>query len=98
MRRASVLSCCLAALAACTTFPALDAAVSPESRNAAYPALLPIDQLLLATGPARTTDAAAAAMALRVARLKARAAAMQGPVTDPATRARLAAAIAHHAG
>ncbi|ATI41279.1 hypothetical protein CBW24_04195 [Pacificitalea manganoxidans] len=52
-RALPILTLCLAPLlAGCTEFPELDAAITPEARQAAYPTLLPIDQI---TGPAYQT-------------------------------------------
>jgi hypothetical protein len=82
------------ALAACTDFPALDAAVSRRPDPGPAPDLLPIDTLLSATAGARLDASDGAALAARAERLRARAALMRGPVLDPETRARLAAAIA----
>lgn len=95
MRLPIALVACL--LSACTTFPELDAATSAETRTAPYPALAPIEAFATAETGRITPDTTASIQA-RAAALRARAAAMQGPVTDPATRARLAAAIAAHAG
>jgi hypothetical protein len=74
-------------LQACTELPALG-----PTASGAEPTLVPIDLLLAqADDPGKiTTDALAA----RASRLQARAGLMRGPVLDPATRARLAAAIA----
>lgn len=66
------LLCLLPALAACATFPALKDA--PASQ-AAWPTLLPIDQILAGVPPSPATDPAAAVTA-RAAALKARAAAL----------------------
>ncbi|MDT8856538.1 hypothetical protein RNZ50_16220 [Paracoccaceae bacterium Fryx2] len=77
------------ALAACTSFPALEGTLSPDGVT---PALLPMDQLL-AQGVA-VNVANGAALVARAAALRARAAAMRGPVHDPATRDRLAQAAA----
>lgn len=63
-------------LAGCATFPALDAAPEPAATQAAYPALLPIDELLARVPPPPATDPAAA-LAARAAALKARAAALR---------------------
>lgn len=79
----------LISLAGCTQFPGIDE--MSATRSGPAPTLVPIDTLLAAADaptPARATD-----LAERAARLKARAALMRGPVLDPATRARLAAAM-----
>ncbi|MEZ5796376.1 MAG: hypothetical protein R3D63_02045 [Paracoccaceae bacterium] len=79
-------------LAACADIPAVDA--FPPGERAEAPALLPLDQLLAQAGQPSTVAARSAGLAARAARLRARAALMRGPVHDPATRARLAQAIA----
>lgn len=81
---------CLA-LSGCATVPdlgPLPTAVGPT------PQILPLDQLIAAAQGGRLTVAMGDALVARANRLRARAAAMRGPVQDPATRARLAAAIA----
>lgn len=52
-----ILLCCLAALAGCAEFPKLDAAVGPEAKHAAYPALAPLSGII--DQPADGTDATA---------------------------------------
>lgn len=79
----------LCLLTGCAQFPVIDAA--PSSAGGQTPSLVPIDNLL-AQADAPAADRAAPLPA-RAARLKARAALMRGPILDPATRERLAAAI-----
>jgi hypothetical protein len=83
---------CLALIApgGCTDFPEMG---RTPSALAVAPDLLPLDTLLASVGTPRATPAVTAALAGRAARLRARAALMQGPVLDPATRTRLQAAI-----
>jgi hypothetical protein len=76
-------------MTACSQFPQVDA--FPASSGGEVPSLVPIDTLL-AQADAPASDRAAPLPA-RAARLKARAALMRGPILDPATRERLAAAI-----
>ncbi len=76
-------------LTACTQFPDIDA-MSPIP-GGEPPRLVPI-ATLLAEADAPPNDRAAP-LPSRAARLKARAALMRGPILDPATRERLAAAI-----
>ena len=83
-----LLSACLTACA-----PLPDFAEFPQAAGAAAPALLPLDQLLAAADAPAVAESRAASLTARAARLRARAALMRGPVMDPATRARLAAAI-----
>jgi hypothetical protein len=84
---------CLALIApgGCTDFPEMGRVPSIQ---ATAPDLLPMDRLLAQVGTPRATPAVADTLAGRAARLRARAALMQAPVMDPATRARLQAAIA----
>lgn len=89
--RLSLTSVLCLALAGCATAPdlgPLTAAVGPT------PQILPLDQLIASAQGGRLTAAMGDALVARANRLRARAAAMRGPVQDPATRARLAAAIA----
>ncbi len=77
---------------ACATFPELDRL--PPDPTAQTPRLLPLDQLLAqANATPRATESLGQGLAARAARLRNRAALMRGPVHDPATRARLSAAI-----
>jgi hypothetical protein len=87
---------CLALLtgtlvAGCAQIPAVEA--FPPSAASEPPQLLPIDDLLAQAKGSPVAEARAGNLAARAARLRARAALMQGPVHDPATRARLAKAI-----
>lgn len=86
-----VLAAVVALVTACAQIPAVDA--FPPSAAAPPPALLPIDDLLAQAAGSPKASARAEGLAARAARLRARAAVMQGPVHDPATRARLAEAI-----
>ena len=61
-------------------------------KAAASPVILPLDLLLAQAGPAAARGPGASLDA-RAARLRARAKAMQGPIGDPQTRARLLAAL-----
>ncbi len=81
-------------LAACATFPEIDAL--PPAAPAAPPVLVPIDTLLQAAEA--TAQPAAPTLAARAARLKARAARLRGPVLDPETGARLDAAARKDGG
>ncbi len=85
-------------LAACTEFPELDRAMSPEARRAGYPALVPVEPILFAAFRGQPdTPAETAWLVRRAAGLRARADALRGPVIDTASRARLAAALRRHA-
>jgi hypothetical protein len=82
-------------LGACGDFPQLDAA--QDGRGAQdTPRLVPIAGLIAQAGAGQSDAAVQGAVAGRAAGLRARAAAMRGPVYDPVTRARLAAAVAAH--
>ena len=78
---------------ACTRFPELDAGESAAVRNAAYPDLLPLDQLLDAPAPT-VSPQMAAGIEGRVSALRARAARLTRPVVDGGTRARMARGVA----
>lgn len=80
-----------AGLAACTEFPALERTLTPALEAAPYPELVPLDPLL-AQARAGQVDAVQTETTLeaRVARLRARAARLRGPVISGAARQRLA--------
>lgn len=81
-------------LAGCVEFPDLDAAIAQRGPVGGFPELIPIDPLLL-EAEIDTLDAQAQAELLvaRVSQLRARARALQRPVIDRATRAKMAAAV-----
>ena len=85
----------LAALAGCARFPQLDEVISAQARAADYPALVASDSVGFAED-ASDDDAGTAALAARVARLRARARAMRAPVVDKQTRVRMHNALARH--
>ncbi len=79
-------------LAACTQFPELDAAVDPAVYDQDFPRLQPLDQLL--TSPERRVSPAIEGQIKdRVARLRARAGRLAGPVVDAATKRRMARGV-----
>ena len=80
--RPRLLLLALPTLAACTEFPALDAAVPPEVAKAPYPRLLPIEEVL---GPERTpraTPEEIERLSREAAALRARARAATGAEAD----------------
>lgn len=81
------------ALSACTQFPELKDTTSPEIRRAAYPDLVPAEQLTAQVQSARITDQTTAGLSARVAALRARAARLRGTVIDRTSRNRLAQKI-----
>ncbi|WP_299654444.1 hypothetical protein [uncultured Tateyamaria sp.] len=93
MRAAAALLCLT--LTACTQFPELDDTVSPSVQAADFPALLPLEPLMaraapVVSDPVETTQTLEA----RVSALRARARALQRrSIVDPATRARMLAAL-----
>lgn len=96
MRRPALLPpalLALGALAACAEFPEIAARIPAGERSAAPPALVALGPVLAAADRAildtRATEAAVAEVETRVARLRARAAGLRGPVIDRATRARM---------
>ena len=92
-RRPRLLPCLLALVLAASCTPLPDFAAFPEGADAPPPALLPIDQLLAGTDAPAVAETQGQGLSARAARLRARAALMRGPVHDPETRARLAAAV-----
>ena len=88
--------CFLAAVGGCGGFDQIDAIQAQTGRGGTAPQLVPIEGLIAQAGPGRATASAAGGVAARAAALRARAKAMRGPVHNPATRARLAAAVAAH--
>ncbi|MDN5787011.1 hypothetical protein [Pseudorhodobacter sp.] len=95
MIRAFFLCALCFCLGSCSRFPDLGATRGGSATGPA-PHLVPIDGLLAQAGPGRATAAARDGLAARAVGLRARAAAMRGPVHSPATRARLKAAVAAH--
>lgn len=87
-------------LAACESFPELDAADARLDATRGYPAIAPIDAVIASAqaGPPATTATDIAAVQARAAGLQARGAALGGPVTDAETRARLIAATGKGTG
>lgn len=78
------LSVCLVLAASCTPFPELDSQ-NPAGVQADYPRLVPLDDLL--NGPApRTSVDQIGDMQSRLAALRARSGALQGPVIDAQQR------------
>lgn len=92
-RLAIAISMICAALAACSTFPELDASVSDEVRDAPYPDLVPMASLEQRTTEGRITDATLPDVNARIARLKARAARLRGTVIDAPTRRRMSGGV-----
>ncbi|WP_116599959.1 hypothetical protein [Primorskyibacter marinus] len=88
-----ILALTLASFAGCTSFPELEAAQTPGIQSAAYPRLLPLDTLLTEEGDPRATPEAMGDLAARVARLRARADRLRGPVIDSGTRSRMARGV-----
>jgi len=86
-------------LAACAPgLPEIDRTISPAARDAPYPSLEPLDQLLARANAQSSVEQDTDALAARVASLKARAAALQGrSVFDGADRLRLERAGARNA-
>ncbi len=94
--RATALAIIATILVGCSDFPELDAAVTPAARQAGYPSLVPMDQLIAGAKEVQITEETVATLQGRVSGLKGRAARLRGPVIDGATRARMRAAIARH--
>jgi|TARA_B110000503_G_C6969737_1_gene338686 hypothetical protein len=95
MRPALIAILCLST--ACTQFPQLDVALDQAALEAPYPSVLALASLLeqvdQSGGTAQTGLAAVARFDGRLARLRAQASALRGPVVDRATRNRMARGI-----
>ncbi len=90
MRRAICIFLTGANLAAgCTSFPELDAAVSPDARRAEYPVLTPTQPILDRRLDVRLTEETGEELERRAANLQARARLLRGSVVDDDTRRRL---------
>lgn len=76
-------------LAGCSQFPELDDTISPAARAAAYPDLVPAEDLRAELANAQITDDTTSSLEARVAALQARAARLRGTVIDQASRNRL---------
>ena len=97
MRPLCPLVLCLT-LAGCADAPSLDGRISAAAAAAPYPTLQPLAPLLVqAAQPGRITPQTTAELDGGAAGLRARAAALRGPVVDAATRARMRAAAARAA-
>ncbi len=81
-------------LGACATFPELGPA-SETARDAPWPVILPIDDVLSRRGDT-TAPAPQADLDTRAARLAARARALRRPVIEPAVRDRMAEMADRH--
>ena len=91
MLRYAFLMCAVCLISACTQFPELDETVTPELEAADYPALIPLDPILIRTHSApRTNTQTEAVLEARVANLRARAARLRGSVLTGRERQRLA--------
>lgn len=74
-------------LVGCTTFPQLEGTIPPAQSNASFPELVPLTPIIAqSVAPARTVPALPTG---RIAGLRARAAALRGPVIAPPLRNRM---------
>ncbi|MFZ3584062.1 hypothetical protein ACOI1H_18115 [Loktanella sp. DJP18] len=97
MPSARLLILCLL-LAGCADAPSLDGRISAAAAAAPYPTLQPLAPLLArAATPGQITAASTARMDGDTAGLRARAAALRGPVVDAATRTRMQGGVARAA-
>lgn len=96
LRQTAAFAILVTVMVGCSDFPELDAAVTPAARQAGYPSLIPINQLIDGAQDVQITPQTVANLQGRVSGLQARAARLRGPVIDAATRARMRAAIARH--
>lgn len=87
-----------ASLCACAQAPQVDTAFGTVDLDAPYPSLVPLAELTNGPAtPARITAATEQTMTNRINALRARAARLNGPVVDGATRAQMRGAIARAA-
>lgn len=86
-----ILIVVLALACACTPLPDIPPLAN---HGGPAPALMPMAELMSGIAAPRATDAASDALAVRAARLRARAGLMRAPVLNPETRQKLAQAIA----
>jgi len=84
---------CAALSAGCTQFPDLDSAISPGAERAAYPDLVPVEQLRAQIPLAQVDPDTASNLEARVANLRARARRLRGTVIDSPTRARMTTGV-----
>ncbi len=80
-------------LAACSQFPQLDETVDSQARRAAYPDLIPIEDIYTRIPDTRIYPDTPLRLEDRVSRLRARAARLRGTVIDGATRQRMRAGV-----
>lgn len=76
-------------LTACSHFPELDGTVDSAARDAAYPDLIPVEQIYARMPDARIEPDTSLEVEARVDRLRSRAARLRGTVIDSATRHRM---------
>lgn len=93
LSRHSKFAACLLLLVACADNPGLPGTLTEADRAAPFPDLVPLSQIMRNTTAPQVTDASIAQFDNRLARLRARAARLNRPVVDNATRARMQAAI-----
>ncbi len=77
------------ALAACTTFPELDAVVSDRAKNAAFPELISLETMNFDAVSTQDVSQVAQNMSTRVTNLRNRSANLKRPVIDRATKQRM---------
>lgn len=94
MRFSTLLSLISAAtIAACSQFPELDNDAALGAREAPYPDLVPVETLRAQVPETAITPDNQTAVEARIARLRARAARLQGTVVDSGTRARMSQGV-----
>lgn len=85
-----LLICTILFLPACTQFPELDARLPDDTRDASYPTLLPVDEILAGRRlPAKRGTELTETIEARVSALKTRANRLRRSVLSPTDRARL---------
>lgn len=97
--RPALLLATVVGLVGCAKIPDVGGADATAARNAPYPTLVPLSDVLntVQNTPSQITPATVATTNDRIARLRARAASLRGPVVDAGTRSRMRAANARAA-
>ena len=86
-RLSAVHICVVLLIAGCAQFPEVDATLSEQAREADFPTLAPMDQVLADAGSTEIDDESIEAIEKRADSLRARASALQGQVLgDTATQ------------
>lgn len=92
-RRGAGLVFCLALLAGCINVPSLDDQITEADMEAAFPRLVPAEQIQQAAGTGAIQPETQSSLEDRVTALNRRADGLRGTGLDPQTRARMQAGV-----